>query len=480
MKFQFGNIMVHKRLRFSSYPPAVFRRWSPLGRPRAISALRKATKWRMIGVLFASIALAFLLSDYIFDWQATLLPFSQVPRSNPFTFLALICAMLATFGDRPFNLPTPREKRLWVAAVFFVSFFPWSRDISLIIFNGLDLGATGWNTALTVTLIAVSQCFRGYHTSAALFAGGLALCLPFSALSGYLMGHHRFFGEMSLTTMAVLVPLGLANVLRFPRHHWIAPLLSPNQTGHLLRMHLRVWGIVYIGMPLFIRWSQFTAMDLYPFLHTFEAAIILGCILYFGMHYSHLLDRQRRTEQKLLVEVTTDALTGAATRAAAVKAFLRMKGNKPAGLILMKMDHFKVITDLHGHAAGDDVLRSVAQCLSEELTIFDTASRWSDQEFLIMVRVPDHTALVAITERLRLATHSVPIVQGRAGYVTASFGAVLVHPMLEPDLPECVEIAQMAMKKAKQSGRDCSVVVQAESGEWSELIEATAKGASVG
>lgn len=471
--------MVHKILRLETKPPAVFRRWSPLGRSRAISALRKASKWRALGVLFASIALALLFSDYLLGWQSNVLGFSQVPRSNPFTFLALICAMLATFGERPFHLPTPREMRLWVASVFFVSFFPWSRDLSLIIFNGVDLGATGWNTALTVACIAASQLFRRHNSSAALFVGSLALCLPFAALSGYLMGHQQFFGEMSLTTMAVLMPLSLANVLRFPRHRWIAPLLSPNQTGHLLRMHLRVWAVVYLGMPFLIRWNEFSAMDLYPFLHTFEAAIILACILYFGMHYSLLLERQRRTEQKLLADVTVDKLTGAATRRAAVKSFLRMKGNKPAGLILMKMDHFKVITDLHGHAAGDNVLRSVADCLSKELTLFDSVARWSSQEFLIMVRIPDHDALVAITERLRVATHAVPIVPGRPGYVTASFGAVLVHPMLEPDLPECVEIAQRALTRAKQSGRDCSVIVRAESGEWADLVTETGKGASV-
>ncbi len=61
------------------------------------------------------------------------------------------------------------------------------------------------------------------------------------------------------------------------------------------------------------------------------------------------------------------------------------RGVKPLSLIMIDVDHFKQVNDLHGHAAGDAVLQSAARLLQNSLQLTDVAGRWGGDEFMVLL-----------------------------------------------------------------------------------------------
>lgn len=123
---------------------------------------------------------------------------------------------------------------------------------------------------------------------------------------------------------------------------------------------------------------------------------------------------------------------------------------RPLTIIFMDLDHFKRINDTHGHAAGDEVLRTVAQLLSEQLRESDIVSRWGGEEFVILSPETPLAEATRLSERLRikLEAHQHPTV----GRVTASFGiAELTDSGSDRDF---IKHADQALYAAKAAGRN--------------------------
>ena len=142
-----------------------------------------------------------------------------------------------------------------------------------------------------------------------------------------------------------------------------------------------------------------------------------------------LLERTREAER--LAQV--DALTGLANRRAIDRRWDELSAGVTAehtfGVILLDIDHFKQFNDRHGHAMGDNVLRTVAQTLVENLRRVDLAGRWGGEEFIVFLPDATETLLVRVAERLRtmIAGSTVVSPEGPLA-VTASFGITLVVP----------------------------------------------------
>jgi two-component system, cell cycle response regulator len=123
----------------------------------------------------------------------------------------------------------------------------------------------------------------------------------------------------------------------------------------------------------------------------------------------------------------TDVLTGLANRRhaddvlRATIAAARRHG-RDLCTVLVDIDHFKAVNDVHGHAAGDAVLRTVAARLADGLREEDLASRWGGEEFLLLL--PDAGDAAGVCERLRAAVSATPVRVSDAATVTvtASFG----------------------------------------------------------
>ncbi len=146
-----------------------------------------------------------------------------------------------------------------------------------------------------------------------------------------------------------------------------------------------------------------------------------------------------------------DVLTGIANRRAAEERLRELAGRKAAyTVVLFDLDHFKQINDTHGHAAGDLVLRGVAQLSQALLPTGGMAARWGGEEFLLIL--PPLSAsqvrklLNNLRNELRQQWH------GEVVGVTACFGVASADP---GELPETViGRADEAMYSAKQQGRN--------------------------
>ncbi|HDZ07978.1 sensor domain-containing diguanylate cyclase [Pseudohongiella sp.] len=123
---------------------------------------------------------------------------------------------------------------------------------------------------------------------------------------------------------------------------------------------------------------------------------------------------------------------------------------RPLSLIFVDLDHFKKVNDNYGHAVGDEVLRTAAQVLCEQVRDSDIVSRWGGEEFVILAPETPLAEAAQLSERLRqrLAFFQHPEV----GQVTASFGVTeLASEQSERDF---INHADQALYAAKGAGRN--------------------------
>ncbi len=118
-------------------------------------------------------------------------------------------------------------------------------------------------------------------------------------------------------------------------------------------------------------------------------------------------------------------------------------------LVMVDIDHFKLLNDNHGHQTGDDVLRNVAAALSCECRDFDTAARYGGEEFAIILPGCGPEEAYEIADRLRRSVASAPSVVP----ITASAG-VATYPSHAGDADTLVRAADEALYASKHAGRD--------------------------
>jgi len=122
----------------------------------------------------------------------------------------------------------------------------------------------------------------------------------------------------------------------------------------------------------------------------------------------------------------------------------------PLSLVLMDIDHFKRVNDLHGHDTGDRVLVEVAERVRGLIRESDMLFRWGGEEFLIISPESDAMGAGGLAEKLRIAIQATPI--DVAGTVTASFGVAERAEGESKD--QWFQRVDQAMYRAKNSGRN--------------------------
>jgi len=127
-------------------------------------------------------------------------------------------------------------------------------------------------------------------------------------------------------------------------------------------------------------------------------------------------------------------------------------------LAIFDIDHFKRINDTYGHAAGDDVLRSIAKLITSSLRPFDGIYRIGGEEFCVLLPGVAMTVAHDLAERLReeVAAHEVSTA-GKKISVTVSIGGAKAIASLEP--ASIVQAADAALYRAKTTGRNRTVLI---------------------
>jgi diguanylate cyclase (GGDEF)-like protein len=138
----------------------------------------------------------------------------------------------------------------------------------------------------------------------------------------------------------------------------------------------------------------------------------------------------------------------------------RRRGGDSA-LLFIDLDHFKRINDTRGHAAGDVVLRSVAQSLQAQLRDCDMLGRVGGEEFAVFLPdTPLHGAVHVAEELCRsVAALRIDVGPDTQLAVTASLG-VTAQSDAACSLAEMLRQADQAMYQAKARGRNQTVVYQ--------------------
>lgn len=187
------------------------------------------------------------------------------------------------------------------------------------------------------------------------------------------------------------------------------------------------------------------------------------------------LKRARTTNKRLQGDVAVlaeqsarDPLTGAFNRRQGHHLLARHVGQTdgaPAlGLMMLDIDFFKLVNDDHGHAAGDRVLVEVVKRLQTLLRNQDAVVRWGGEEFLLLLPGMQLSKMPELAGRVLRVISEVPVTVSDAPDaakipVTASMGCV-VSPFGEiTNLEALVQLADLALYKAKGSGRNQAVCV---------------------
>jgi len=175
--------------------------------------------------------------------------------------------------------------------------------------------------------------------------------------------------------------------------------------------------------------------------------------------------RVTREEEQVLVRLyessVRDGLTGVFNRRhleerlQAECAFAARHGTDLA-VLLFDLDHFKQINDQHGHLAGDEVLRRVAEVVSGQIRREDVFARYGGEEFVLLVRnVPVRSAL-SLAQRLRARIEAMEVAfEGVALRITVSIGVASLQSCVPPVTPaRLLARADEALYHAKESGRN--------------------------
>jgi two-component system chemotaxis response regulator CheY len=129
---------------------------------------------------------------------------------------------------------------------------------------------------------------------------------------------------------------------------------------------------------------------------------------------------------------------------------------RPMGVVMVDIDHFKAVNDDHGHSVGDRLLRITAECLEACVRGGDYVARWGGEEFLVALPGADIIQCAEVAERCRnlLASQRFPVLDGQVLQVTASFGAASTEGADRCDAESLIEQADRALYWAKQGGRN--------------------------
>jgi diguanylate cyclase len=161
-----------------------------------------------------------------------------------------------------------------------------------------------------------------------------------------------------------------------------------------------------------------------------------------------------------LSQARTDQLTGLPNRRAFDEELARRyaefaRKGTPLSLVLVDIDHFKAFNDDHGHLAGDDVLRSVANRLRDCHRDIDMVARFGGEEFAVIL--PDTASADALSpaERARLAIATDVFACGaKQVSVTISCGVAQLQPAESVD--SVLRRADEALYASKNAGRNCT------------------------
>ena len=126
------------------------------------------------------------------------------------------------------------------------------------------------------------------------------------------------------------------------------------------------------------------------------------------------------------------------------------RNNTPMSMLLIDLDRFKLVNDVHGHDVGDQVLIQTAEIIRSSLRASDRAYRWGGEEFLVVLPETEHAGMARIAEKINQNFRN--SLFDVIGSITVSIGGAVYESDEAIDL--WFKRVDLSLYKAKQNGRD--------------------------
>lgn len=167
-----------------------------------------------------------------------------------------------------------------------------------------------------------------------------------------------------------------------------------------------------------------------------------------------------RDLERAFEQATTDALTGLRNRRFLEERMVEelersRRTGRPLSLLILDVDRFKRVNDVHGHQTGDRVLQAVAEAIATSTRTIDVAVRYGGEEFCVLAPDTDGPGAMVLADRIReaIACRSVDLDGGGELRVTASLG-VSEYRINGADAKSLFAAADRALYDAKEGGRN--------------------------
>ncbi len=219
-----------------------------------------------------------------------------------------------------------------------------------------------------------------------------------------------------------------------------------------------------IGVAEAVRRNRLTDAD-------FAATDLAVEMLYLDEAKSAVVEEWRSLNQRLQgakvnaeEQALTDTLTGLRNRRALDSTLQVLIAQRQTfGLMHLDLDYFKQVNDTLGHAAGDQVLRSVAAILREETRSSDTVARVGGDEFIIILNgLTDVSTLRRVAERIIQRLRAPVDFEGQPCQISGSIGLNASTHYAEPAADRMLSDADAALYRSKHAGRGCVSVFERE------------------
>jgi len=170
-------------------------------------------------------------------------------------------------------------------------------------------------------------------------------------------------------------------------------------------------------------------------------------------------DKLKEAITKLEHVANTDALTGLYNRkyleeATEIITAQSKRTGQNYGVLMLDIDHFKLVNDTYGHHIGDDVIRILSQTLKGKTRNSDICIRYGGEEFVILLYNCDMNYISQIAQNIRHDFMDKKIETGKKIIQKTISVGTAIFPTNHEDLLKCIKYADLALYEAKDSGRN--------------------------